>query len=374
VKSTTSVKDVHIPDAAIQYYVINGCGLDIADVSIVHLNNQYSRQGELDINALFSIQSVMDEALEIQDSVNGNIQRFKKLLAGKEIPKIGIGPYCGDPYDCSFLGYCWKDIPEASVFTIAGMKKKKKFEMYDGGIIRLEDIPDDYPLHDTQWLQVNSYKNGTLHIDRQAVREFLDSLTFPLYFLDFETINPAVPLFDNSRPYQQIPFQYSLHYKERTVSEEFHLEFLAEAAGDPRVPFLDSLLKDLGSDGDILVYNMTFEATRLKELAEAFPAYSSRIQNVLSRMKDLMVPFRQKQYYTPSMNGSYSIKSVLPALVPGMSYSDLEIGEGGTASRAFESLYAEKDEHKVNDIRRQLLVYCGTDTLAMVKIYEVLSS
>lgn len=372
-KSTTSVKEVHIPDAAIQYYVINGCGLDIADVSIVYLNNLYTRQGDLDVKELFTIQSVMAEALEIQDSVKENIIRFKKLLVGKQIPKIGIGPYCGDPYDCSFLGYCWKDIPEPSVFSIAGMKKKKKFEMYDGGIIRLEDIPDDYPLHDTQWLQVNSYKNGTLHIDKQAVRDFLDSLTFPLYFLDFETMNPAVPLFDNSRPYQQIPFQYSLHYKETQISEEFHLEFLADAVGDPRVPFLDNLLKDLGSNGDILVYNMTFEATRLKELALDFPDYAGRIENVLSRMKDLMIPFRQKQYYAPAMNGSYSIKAVLPALVPEMSYAELEIGEGGTASRVFEGLYFEKDQNRVNEVRRQLLEYCGTDTLAMVKIFEVLN-
>ncbi len=373
VKSSTSVKDVNIPDAAVQYYVISNCGLEVDDVSVVYVNNRYIRQGELDIKELFIIESVKERVIEMQGFVKENIKKFKKLLAGKEIPRIGIGPYCSDPYACSFLGYCWKDIPEHSVFEIAGMQSKKKFALYNDGIVTLKDIPDDYPLNDAQSLQVDGYKNGNSHIDIKAVRDLMDSFSYPLYFLDFETFNPAVPLFDNSRPYQQIPFQYSLHYKETPGSELMHYEFLADAVGDPRVSFLKNLLKDIGKSGDVLVYNKAFESTRLRELAVDFPAYAKRIENVLSRVKDLMVLFRQKQYYTPEMNGSYSIKSVLPALVPEMSYAGLEIGEGGMASRAFESLYFEKDVNCVNEVRRQLLEYCGTDTLAMVKIYEVLN-
>ena len=374
VKSSTSVKDVYFPDAAVQYYVISKCGLDVADVSVVYINNKYTRQGELDVSQLFSIQSVRSEVLEMQYAVEEDIKRFKKLLAQKEIPKMDIGPYCNDPYPCSFMGHCWKDVPANSVFDIGGMQAKKKFAMYNEGIVRLEDIPLDYPLNASQYLQVDSYRERSTHIDRKAVREFLDSLSYPLYFLDFETISPAVPLFDNSHPYQQIPFQYSLHYIESPGSETEHYEFLADASGDPRIPFIESLLRDVGKKGDILVYNQAFECTRLKELARDFPEYSKRINNVLSRITDLMVPFKQKHYYTHEMNGSYSIKSVLPALVPEMSYSELEIGEGGTASRAFEGLYFEEDPARVNEVRRQLLEYCGTDTLAMVKIFEVLGT
>ncbi len=374
VKSSTGLKDVYIPDAAVQYYVISNSGLDIADVSIVYINNQYTRQGELEAAGLFTIESVKDQVIEMQASVKDNIKSFKKLLAQKNIPQMDIGPQCSDPYDCSFMGYCWKDIPQYSVFSIAGMTSKKKFALYNDGIVTLEDIPDDAPLNDAQWLQVESYKNGTFYIDKKAVADFTNSLSYPLYFVDFETFNPAVPLFNNSRPYQQITFQYSLHYKETPVSEPLHFEFLADASGDPRIPFIEKLLKDIGRNGDILVYNKTFESTRLKELAVDFPVYASRIDDVLLRIKDLMLPFRQKQYYTPEMNGSYSIKAVLPALVPEMSYTILEISEGGTASRAFESLYFEKDAARKKEIRRQLLEYCGTDTLAMVKIYEVLKS
>ncbi len=374
VKSSTGVKEVHYPDAAVQYYVISKCGLDVADVSIVYINNKYTRHGELDVSQLFSIQSVWNEVNEMQYAVEEDIKRFKKLLAQKEIPRMDIGPYCSDPYLCSFIGYCWKDIPANSVFDIGGMQAKKKFAMYNEGIVRLEDIPLDYPLNASQYLQVESYRKRSTHIDKKAVKEFLDSLSYPLYFLDFETINPAVPLFDNAHPYQQIPFQYSLHCKDTSGSETEHYEFLADAAGDPRIPFVESLLRDIGKKGDILVYNQAFESTRLKELERDFPGYSKRINNVLSRITDLMVPFKQKHYYTHEMNGSYSIKSVLPALVPEMSYSELEIGEGGTASRAFESLYFEEDADRVSEVRRQLLAYCGTDTLAMVKIFEVLGT
>ena len=223
VKSTTSVKDVHFPDAAVQYYVISNCGLDVTDVSIVYINNKYIRHGELDVPELFSIQSVWTEVLEMQYAVEEKIKSFKKLLAKKEIPTVDIGTYCSDPYACSFLGYCWKDVPQNSVFDIGGMQAKKKFALYGDGIVSLMDIPVDYPLNASQYLQVESYRNKTTHIDKKAVREFLDSLSYPLYFLDFETINPAVPLFDNSRPYQQITFQYSLHYMETPGSETQHL-------------------------------------------------------------------------------------------------------------------------------------------------------
>ncbi len=364
---------MYIPDAAVQYYVISNSGLAIADVSIIYINNQYTRQGELEADKLFTIESVKDQVIEMQASVKDNIKSFKKLLALKNIPQMDIGPQCSNPYACSFTGYCWKDIPQNSVFSIAGMTSKKKFALYNDGIVTLEDIPDDAPLNDSQWLQVESYKNRTSHIDKKAVADFIKSLSYPLYFLDFETFNPAVPLFNNSRPYQQITFQYSLHYKETPISDPLHFEFLADASGDPRIPFIEKLLKDIGKKGDIVVYNKPFESTRLKELARDFPVYADRIEAVLLRIKDLMIPFRQKQYYTPEMNGSYSIKAVLPALVPEMSYSTLEIGEGGTASRAFESLYFEEDGTRKNEIRRHLLEYCGTDTLAMVKIYEVLN-
>lgn len=372
VKSSTEVKEEHIPDAAVQYYVISNSDINVTDTSIIYINNKYVRKGELGLKELFNIESVKEFVLEQQESVVENIERFKEVLIQKIIPDIDIGPHCSSPYDCSFLGHCWDHVPEYSVFNIGNLKSEKKFELYKNGIIKIEDVPDDFPLSNGQRLQVESHINNSTFIDKKAIKEFLSSLTYPLYFLDFETFNPAIPLFDYSRPYQQIPFQYSLHYQETPKSSLKHFEFLAEANGDPRISFLENLLKVTEGKGEIFVYNQAFESGRLKELAEAFPKYKKQIEQRISRMKDLMIPFQKKHYYTPEMKGSYSIKAVLPALVPELSYDDLEIANGGTASRAFESLYFEKDDKRKKEIREQLIKYCGMDTMAMVRIYGVL--
>jgi hypothetical protein len=201
VKSSTEVKDVNISDASVQYYVISNSGLDIADISIIYINNKYVRNGELDVKELFNIESVKDDVLALQDSVELDIERFKKVLAGKKIPKIDIGPYCFDPYHYSFHGYCWKDIPEYSVFNISGLRTDKKFDLYNNGVINIEDIPDNFPLNYGQRLQVDGHINQESIINKKAIKEFLSSISYPLYFLDFETINPAIPLFDNSHLY-----------------------------------------------------------------------------------------------------------------------------------------------------------------------------
>ena len=374
VKSSTSVSEVYLMDASIQYYVLSNLGYDIEDISIVYINNQYIRQGELDLQSLFAVQSVLDEALANQEFIAEKVKEFQALLREPNIPDIDIGTHCTDPYNCSFMGYCWKDVPDYSVFDIARLRKAQKFDLYYQGIVDFKDIPNDAPLGYKQWQQVNSELNNETIINKEAIKEFIDDLEYPLHYLDFETFMPAVPLFDNSRPYQQIPFQYSLHIKRSPEGELEHFEFLAEASGDPREEFIKNLIIDVQPSGDILVYNQTFEKTRLKELAADFPQYEEEIYNIIARIKDLMIPFRERWYYTPEMKGSYSIKYVLPALVSGLSYEELNIQEGGSAMNAFESLYFETDMIKIDQTRKDLLEYCKMDTLAMVEILNALNS
>ena len=225
---------------------------------------------------------------------------------------------------------------------------------------------------ENQRKQVESHINSKTFINEEAVKDFVNEIKYPIYFMDFETFMPAVPLFNNSRPYQQIPFQYSLHYKKNKNSGLEHFEFLAEASGDPRLPFIKKLLNDTKEDGTILVYNKAFEITRLNEISRNFPEFNKEIDERINRIVDLMTPFQKRHYYTPEMKGSYSIKYVLPALVPEMNYNELEIKEGGTASIAFESLFYETDLFKTEEIRKNLLEYCKMDTLAMVEILEKL--
>jgi hypothetical protein len=371
VKSSTKISDTYNQDAAIQYYVISNC-LDVKDVSIVYINNQYVRNGELELEKLFNVESVKEKVSELQEFIKSELKRFKKVLEENDIPNIDIGPHCNDPYQCGFWGYCWKNIPNYSVFDIAGLKGEKKFDLYEHGYIKLEDVPENYPLSPAQRLQIESHIGKKSFVDKDNIKKFLSSINYPIYFMDFETFMPAIPMFNGTRPYQQIPFQYSLHFQKNQASKVEHHEFLADADGDPREPFLNKLLEDSKNPGIILVYNKAFEITRLKELMTDFPKYAKEIEARIGRVFDLMLPFQKKYYYTPEMLGSYSIKSVLPALVPKLSYEGMDIAEGGTASAAFESLYYEEDAFRTKEIRENLLKYCGMDTLAMVEILNVL--
>ncbi|MFZ2325197.1 MAG: DUF2779 domain-containing protein [Ignavibacteriaceae bacterium] len=374
VKSSTSISETYIRDAALQYWVISNSGNKIKDFSITYINNQYVRNGELDLNKLFITESVLELILPLQKWVEENVNRFKQVLARKTIPQIDIGEHCYDPYTCGFYEYCRKHIPENSIFDLSGVHLNKKYDLYRSGIIKLEDVHDEAGLSKNAKLQLDVYKNKKDLIDKKAIKEFLSDLNYPVYFMDFETFQPAVPMFDNSKPYQQIPFQYSLHYKKNKKSKAEHFEFLAETGSDPRIKFIENLLQVTQGEGDILTYNKSFETLRLKEIAEVFPDYKEEIDERISRIKDLMLPFQKKYYYTYKMQGSYSIKYVLPALIPELSYKDLEINEGGLASIAFESLYNETDLMRIADTRNNLLEYCKLDTFAMVKLLEKLES
>ena len=373
VKSSTKVTDTYIKDAAIQYYTITNSGIDIKDISIVHINNQYIREGELDIHQLFTIESVYDEVLEFLPRIPNEIKRLKNVIESPDIPNVDIGPHCSDPYDCDFMGTCWKHIPDYSIFNISRLNTDKKFDLYNQGIITFDQIDlDTTDLNPNQVLQVESELNGTTHVDVDEIRNFTSGLSYPLYFLDFETIGPAVPIYDGSRPYQQLVFQYSLHIQETPTSELEHREYLADPSQDPRIGFIEKLIQDCGTLGDILVYNISFERGKLNDLIEVFHEYSNELRGIVNRLKDLMIPFQQKWYYTPEMRGSYSIKSVLPALIPELSYNNLDIKEGGAASNTFLSMVNGTFKGDLEEIRRQLLEYCKLDTFAMVRILDKL--
>jgi len=209
---------------------------------------------------------------------------------------------CFDPYDCDFMGTCWKHIPDYSVFDISRLRKNRKFELYENGIITFDQIDiENNTLNANQLLQVTSELNGETYIDKDNINEFLNGLNYPLYYLDFETINPAVPIYDNSRPYQQLVFQYSLHVQEKSGGELTHFEYLAAADPeiDPRIDFVKQLIAECGTSGDVIVYNIGFERGKLNDLISQFPEYNDNLTNIINQLKDLMIPFQQKWYYTP---------------------------------------------------------------------------
>lgn len=371
VKSSTGLKAVHEEDVAIQYYVLSGSGIKIKSASLIHINNQYARKGDIDVKQLFTIEDLTKPTKGKQDFVKGELKKIRKAIK-KDEPETDIGLHCSDPYDCEFQEHCWQHIPDPSIFDISRLAGEKKWALYNDGIIKFKDLPENYSLNSKQTLQVEAELTGKDFIDKQAIKEFIDTLNYPLYFLDFETFNPAIPPFDGIRPYQKIPFQYSIHYQKKKDGKVYHEEFLAEGGTDPRKMLAQGLAETIPAGSCILAYNRSFEKGVIRELCEQFPKLKKQLMAIHDSILDLMTPFQNKAIYNKKMNGSYSIKAVLPALVPELSYADMEINQGGQASSTYATLHLIEDNKERKKIRNNLLEYCKLDTLAMVKILNKL--
>lgn len=351
-KSTNSVKPQHYKDVAVQYYVVTGSGIPLADASVMHMNRDYVRIGQLDVKQLFIHESVLEVVASLQDYVKDHIQELLAVESSEEEPIREMGGQCDIPYHCDFYDYCSKLVASPltrhpSLVTLAPSQKT------DPSPVTRQSSPNITP---------------------GPIRTFLKSIPYPHYYLDFETIMPCVPMFDYSRPYQQLAFQYSLHYKASRGADCEHSEYLAGHKEDPRIGLIRSLIENTRRPGPIIVYNIGFERSRLSEMQRDFPRYATELGHIIKRLVDLMPVFRSKHYVSESMGGSYSIKSVLPALCPDCTYDELEIQDGGSASGIFLGLYGCEDAELIEKTRQDLLAYCKMDTWGMVRVVEVLES
>lgn len=377
VKSSSEVKDIYLHDVSIQRHIIDSLGFTVTNCYVVHIDTSYVRGDDLDLGALFTIADVNEAVDALMGGVPAKLAELEAYLADKENePAIEIGKHCKTPYDCDAMHYCWKvqrSIPDYSVFNIFKLGSKNQVELYDQGIVRIEEIPDSYKMTPIQQQKVDNWKSQRTYIDRDAIREFLSTLTYPIYHLDFETFQQAVPQWNGISPYQQIPFQYSLHIEHADGMLE-HREFLAPAGADPRYALAQQLTQDIPDNVTVLAYNMSFEKGVIEKLALSFPDLSERLKSIIPNIRDLMVPFQKGHYVTPSMSGSYSIKYVLPALVPEMehAYKQLDgVQNGGEAMNAYAKL-ATMEEDEQERMRHALLEYCKLDTLAMVKVLNAI--
>jgi hypothetical protein len=282
---------------------------------------------------------------------------------------VPIGPHCTDPVDCDFIGYCWKDVPNPSVFDVYFIGKKAH-ELYAKGIERIEDIPEDQPLDKRSTFHIEAYKAGETVINPQMIRGFLSRLSYPLYYLDFETFALPIPPYDGLSPYTKVPFQYSLHVQSGPGAPVSHRGFLAEVGDDPRREFLEQLIVDTEGDGSIVVYYLPFERSVLSTLAETFPDHRGEIEERIERLVDLLEPFKKRAYWHPDMGGSNSLKNVLPVFAPELSYEQMDISNGEQAMVEFINLERENGPAEVEATRDALWEYCKLDTLAMVRILD----
>lgn len=371
VKSSTGFKDIYQPDLSVQYYVLQGAGIPVKKAFLVHINNQYVRQGDIDPFELFTIVDMTDSVEASQFSVQEEIEKQKEMLMG-DVPTIDIGPWCTNPYDCDFKGHCWQHIPKMSVFSLRG-NRVLQFELYNQGRVSLDDVvPSELPAAQRQ--QVEAIRERTISVQKDAIRDFLDALWYPLYFLDFETFADAVPRFDGIRPYQNVPYQYSLHYLENRSAPLGHHEYLAQPGIDPRKELTEKLMSQIPDNACVLAYVASFEKGVLQDLACWLPEYADKIERITSNLIDLAYPFQKRFLYHWQFNGSYSIKAVLPALVPELGYNTMEIRNGEMAGIAYARMQKSGDPEEIEQIRKALLDYCRLDTFAMVKLLEALKN
>lgn len=381
-KSSVSIEKKYYDELAIQCYVLQNLGYKVGNINIAYINNEYIRENELEINKLFNIENVTEQVIELIKDIDENISLIKDTIKEDIEPDVELGQYClkendaKKTSDCECKKYCFRNIPQNSIFDISGtyLKLPTKFKLYEEGIIDFEDLIKVKKLSPKAKIQVECELNDSKIINREEISKFIDTLEYPLYFLDFETFNTAIPLYKGTKPYQQIPFQYSIHYKEMDDSDLKHYEYLSKEGIDSIREFTERLIKDLGQQGSIVVYNKTFECSRIKELSNMYEDLREDLLKLNDRVVDLMDIFSKRFYYQKEMKGSHSIKYVLPALFPNdeeLDYEKLNIKNGSMAMNAFPTLHL-KNTSEIKQIREDLLKYCCLDTLAMVRILEKL--
>lgn len=368
-------KDVHVNDATFQKVVLEKAGLIVGQVNLIELNKEFRKNGNIDPKLLLEKTDITNEIRDLQSGIEIQINDAKRYLAREEEPKVCNCIYKSRSNHCPSFSYNHPEVPDYSIHDIVriGSSKKKLEEMIDNDWLRIEDIPLDYELSPTQSNQVYTTITGETIIKDEKIKEELAKLEYPLYFLDYETYPSAIPVFDGCYPYQQVPFQYSLHILNAPGEDLVHKEFLQTKFENPMSSLAHSLRTDIGDNGSVIVWNKKFEGKCNEDLANTVPKLSDFILGINQRFFDLMEIFSKQYYVHKDFKGSCSIKKVLPVLAHGFSYNELSIQDGGMALTSWrEMIFGDKTLKEQEEIASNLLSYCELDTLAMVKILEAL--
>ncbi len=376
IKSSTSAKPEHIVDLAFQMVVLEKCGYTVREISVLHANNQYVRYGAIDPKLITSKTDVTESVKAARDFTLQKIDEALQVIALTECPDVS-------PLDADTKSFGeWLNIfkhmkspKRGSIYDLCQMDAKTLQNLLDNDIIYIKDIPEDFVLKPKQRLQVEAFRMGVPTIHKDKINEYLGSFIYPLYFFDYETLGSLVPYFDGLKPYQQLPFQYSLHVLESLDAEIKHYEYLHKDNSNPAKPLTEALMSQIGNSGTVITWNMGFEKSCNALIGSLQPEYAEFYEKLNDRIVDLMTPFSKNWYIDSAFKGSASIKYVLPVLIPELSHKNLDISEGATAQRLWmEAVLDGKREDEKEKILDDLIEYCKLDTLAMVEIYKKLLS
>src|SRR5438477_2580225 len=368
VKATNSLKPEHLPDVALQVHVLRRAGLPVERAAVMHLNPECRYP---DLSNLFAREDVSAPVEGVLLGLPDELAAQQRMLEGP-LPQVPIGDHCTRPHDCPFLKRCWPKLPDYHVSSLYRIERKRVLEYEANGYATLYDLPSDLELSHIHARQVRAVTAGRMVVE-PALARALSEFVSPLAFLDFETVSLAIPRWDGCRPWQNVPVQFSCHVEERGRGLVHH-EWLAAGPADPRPALADAVVAACAGARRIVAYYASFERECIRQLAEAVPRLAPELERIERRLVDLL-PLVRNYVYHPDFGGSFSIKRTLPALVPGLSYADLEIREGETATLELMRLLFADDELQAGervDLRAALLRYCERDTWAMVRMLEQL--
>ncbi|MGD9153150.1 MAG: DUF2779 domain-containing protein [Gammaproteobacteria bacterium] len=362
VKSATSLKDEHIIDIAFQKFVAIAAGIKVNNCILMHINKENAYPNT---NDLFIQKNITEEVNEYINLIPKEILSFQKTISNSQEPKILFGKYCKEPHLCQFKNYCWQN-----VIKLPYIRLPKQLELYTAGVRCYKDIPIDYELSPKAQAALNQIRSNKITINKQQIKDQLETLEYPLYFLDFEFDNPAVPRFNDFHPYEEFPFQFSCHVLDKT-NKLNHYEFIQPDFSDSRLELIKQLIACIGEHGHVIAWNISAEKKVLKKLAKEFPKYSNKLLSIANRLWDQLPIFRT-DYLHPAFICSQSIKNVLPMLAPNLNYKNLSVQSGTDAQAIWNKMLRTKNKSKKEDMIKNLKEYCHLDTWGMVKIHEAL--
>ncbi|HEY1039274.1 MAG TPA: DUF2779 domain-containing protein, partial [Bacteroidia bacterium] len=360
VKSSLKISPAYVMDASLQYYVIKNCLPELEDIFLVTVNNEYELEDKLDVQKLFKQTSVKKDAVANLPFIADRIGAAKKMIANGDMPHVTIGEHCFKPYKCDYFGTCWKNVPERSVFQLSALGLPQQVEWYKKGIKTIASIEETEDLSKHVRTQIHSVKLNEEHLEKDKIKEFLQQIEYPVGFFDIELFAPAVPVFKDTKAYQQIPFLFSLH----TLSENGELKethFYADPGEDPREKFLLACINKLKDVKSILVFDSNLEHGVLNSLAKKFPEHDKEIQEIKKRIIDLSIPFANYWYFHPDTLGSSSLKNLYSKLYNDDAFDRMHINSGTMATYSYNALFEETDLFKIEETRQQLIEYCRMD-------------